>query len=167
MLLLTVLTTGSTTLKCIILIDLLYPKLTIIIIIAIHFRYMHVIGTLSLFSLKTKYIINYFLVGLNLNHLYAEIFSSTHLFFRMYQVRCALRVSSKLNVEIEVTTPEVTTGLGTAIVLGNYGACRPFQILYRNEEVTLKDVVLFRYKRNNLKIKNFTSPKRCQNYFFL
>ncbi|CAG9839560.1 unnamed protein product [Diabrotica balteata] len=62
----------------------------------------------------------------------------------MYQVRCALRVTSKLNVEIEVTTPEVTTGLGTAIVLGNYGACRPFQILYRNEEVTLKDVVLFR-----------------------
>lgn len=62
----------------------------------------------------------------------------------MYQVRCSLRVSSKLSVNVEVTTPEVTTGLGTAIVLGNYGACRPFQILYRNEEVTLKDVVLFR-----------------------
>lgn len=62
----------------------------------------------------------------------------------MYQVRCSLRASAKLSVEIEVTTPEVTTGLGTAIVLGNYGACRPFQILYRNEEVTLKDVVLFR-----------------------
>ncbi|CAH1098997.1 unnamed protein product [Psylliodes chrysocephalus] len=72
-------------------------------------------------------------------------FYNVDLFQRgMYQVRCALRVSSKLNVEIEVTTPEVTTGLGTAIVLGNYGACRPFQILYRNEEVTLKDVVLFR-----------------------
>uniref|UniRef100_A0A6P7G7V1 Protein FAM135A-like isoform X1 n=3 Tax=Diabrotica virgifera virgifera TaxID=50390 RepID=A0A6P7G7V1_DIAVI len=72
-------------------------------------------------------------------------FYNVDLFQRgMYQVRCALRVTSKLNVEIEVTTPEVTTGLGTAIVLGNYGACRPFQILYRNEEVTLKDVVLFR-----------------------
>ncbi|CAG9855868.1 unnamed protein product [Phyllotreta striolata] len=72
-------------------------------------------------------------------------FYNVDLFQRgMYQVRCALRVASKLNVEIEVTTPEVTTGLGTAIVLGNYGACRPFQILYRNEEVTLKDVVLFR-----------------------
>ncbi|XP_074025600.1 protein FAM135A isoform X3 [Leptinotarsa decemlineata] len=72
-------------------------------------------------------------------------FYNVDLFQRgMYQVRCSLRVSSKLNVEIEVTTPEVTTGLGSAIVLGNYGACRPFQILYRNEEVTLKDVVLFR-----------------------
>ncbi|XP_057654549.1 protein FAM135A isoform X1 [Diorhabda carinulata] len=72
-------------------------------------------------------------------------FYNVDLFQRgMYQVRCALRVTSKFNVEIEVTTPEVTTGLGTAIVLGNYGACRPFQILYRNEEVTLKDVVLFR-----------------------
>lgn len=66
------------------------------------------------------------------------------LFCRMYQVRCSLRASSKLSVEIEVTTPEITTGLGTAIVLGNYGGCRPFQILYKNEEVTLKDVVLFR-----------------------
>ncbi|KAJ8977876.1 hypothetical protein NQ317_016146 [Molorchus minor] len=33
---------------------------------------------------------------------------------------------------------------GNSKCLGNYGACRPFQILYRNEEVTLKDVVLFR-----------------------
>ncbi|KAG5900639.1 hypothetical protein JTB14_005915 [Gonioctena quinquepunctata] len=72
-------------------------------------------------------------------------FYNVDLFQRgMYQVRCSLRVSSKLNVEIEVTTPEITTGLGSAIVLGNYGACRPIQILYRNEEVTLKDVVLFR-----------------------
>nr|CAH7732551.1 unnamed protein product [Callosobruchus chinensis] len=72
-------------------------------------------------------------------------FYNVDLFQRgMYQVRCALRVTSKLSVEVEVTTPEVTTGLGTAIVLGSYGACRPFQILYRNEEVTLKDVVLFR-----------------------
>jgi hypothetical protein len=74
---------------------------------------------------------------------------------RMYQVRCSLRVSSKLSVEVEVTTPEVSAGLGTAIVLGNYGACRPFQILYRNEEVSLKDVVLFRCHMlvdgNNLK----------------
>ncbi|KAJ8919771.1 hypothetical protein NQ315_006300 [Exocentrus adspersus] len=83
-------------------------------------------------------------------------FYNVDLFQRgMYQVRCSLRVSSKLSVNVEVTTPEVTTGLGTAIVLGNYGACRPFQILYRNEEVTLKDVVLFRCHMlvdgNNLK----------------
>lgn len=62
----------------------------------------------------------------------------------MYQIRCSLRASSKLSVEIEVTTPEITAGLGTAIVLGNYGACRPFKVLYRNEEVLLKDVILFR-----------------------
>jgi hypothetical protein len=83
-------------------------------------------------------------------------FYNVDLFQRgMYQVRCSLRVSSKLSVEVEVTTPEVSAGLGTAIVLGNYGACRPFQILYRNEEVSLKDVVLFRCHMlvdgNNLK----------------
>ncbi|XP_060519981.1 protein FAM135A [Cylas formicarius] len=72
-------------------------------------------------------------------------FYNVDLFQRgMYQVRCSLRVSSKLGVEVEVATPEITTGLGSATVLGSYGACRPFQILYRNEEVSLKDVVLFR-----------------------
>ncbi|XP_030754590.1 protein FAM135A isoform X2 [Sitophilus oryzae] len=72
-------------------------------------------------------------------------FYNVDLFQRgMYQIRCSLRVSAKLGAEVEVATPEVTTGLGSAIVLGNYGACRPFQILYRNEEVPLKDVLLFR-----------------------
>ncbi|KAF7269429.1 hypothetical protein GWI33_017533 [Rhynchophorus ferrugineus] len=72
-------------------------------------------------------------------------FYNVDLFQRgMYQIRCSLRVAAKLGAEVEVATPEVTTGLGSAIVLGNYGACRPFQILYRNEEVALKDVVLFR-----------------------
>lgn len=73
----------------------------------------------------------------------------------MYQVRCSLRVSSKLCVEVEVTTPEVNAGLGSGLVLGNYGACRPFQILYRNEEIGLRDVILFRchmlVDSNNLK----------------
>ncbi|KAK9871472.1 hypothetical protein WA026_012846 [Henosepilachna vigintioctopunctata] len=72
-------------------------------------------------------------------------FYNVDLFQRgMYQVRCSLRVSSKWTTQIEVTTPEVNAGLGSAIVLGNYGSCRPFQILYRNEEVTLKDVILLR-----------------------
>lgn len=82
-------------------------------------------------------------VTMNLSHK-NNIVNFVNFSYRMYQVRCSLRASAKLSVEIEVTTPEVTTGLGSAIVLGNYGACRPFQILYRNEEVTLKDVVLFR-----------------------
>lgn len=56
-----------------------------------------------------------------------------------------MRVSAKLGAEVEVATPEVTTGLGSAVVLGNYGACKPFRILYRNEEISLKDVVLFRW----------------------
>ncbi|CAG9768138.1 unnamed protein product [Ceutorhynchus assimilis] len=72
-------------------------------------------------------------------------FYNVDLFQRgVYQIRCSLRVSAKLGAEVEVATPEVTTGLGSAIVLGNYGACRPFKILYRNEEISLKDVVLFR-----------------------
>ncbi|ENN71430.1 hypothetical protein YQE_11849, partial [Dendroctonus ponderosae] len=72
-------------------------------------------------------------------------FYNVDLFQRgIYQIRCSLRVSAKLGAEVEVATPEVTTGLGSAVVLGNYGACKPFRILYRNEEISLKDVVLFR-----------------------
>ncbi|XP_050315543.1 protein FAM135A [Anthonomus grandis grandis] len=72
-------------------------------------------------------------------------FYNVDLFQRgIYQVRCSLRVSAKLGAEVEVATPEITTGLGSAVVLGHYGSCRPFKILYRNEEVSLKDVVLFR-----------------------
>lgn len=59
---------------------------------------------------------------------------------RIYQIRCSLRVLSKLNVEIEVTTPD----FNSAVILGSCGACRPFQILYRNEEISLRNVVLFR-----------------------
>lgn len=55
-------------------------------------------------------------------------------------MRCALRVLSKLNVEIEVTTPDINA----AVILGACGACRPFQILYRNEEIPLRNVILFR-----------------------
>ncbi|KAL1502370.1 hypothetical protein ABEB36_007518 [Hypothenemus hampei] len=72
-------------------------------------------------------------------------FYNVDLFQRgMYQVRCSLRVSAKLGAEVEVAIPDKTTGLGYARVLGNYGACKPFNILYRNEEISLKDVILFR-----------------------
>ncbi|XP_066139459.1 protein FAM135A [Euwallacea fornicatus] len=72
-------------------------------------------------------------------------FYNVDLFQRgIYQIRCSLRVASKMVAEVEVATPDVTTGLGSAVVLGNYGACKPFKILYRNEEIPLKDVVLFR-----------------------
>lgn len=51
-----------------------------------------------------------------------------------------MRVLSKLNVEIEVTTPD----FNSAVILGSYGSSRPFHIFYRNEEVALRNVVLFR-----------------------
>lgn len=68
----------------------------------------------------------------------------TTLKYSLYQVRCGLRVPPKQPVQIEVSIPETGKGIGTASVLGNGGACRPFQILYRNEEVTLQDIILFR-----------------------
>ncbi|XP_044749624.1 protein FAM135A [Coccinella septempunctata] len=83
-------------------------------------------------------------------------FYNVDLFQRgMYQVRCSLRVTSKFTSEIEILTPEIATSLGSGVIIGTYGASRPFQILYRNEEVTLKDVVMFRchilIDGNNLK----------------
>lgn len=63
---------------------------------------------------------------------------------RLYQVRCGLRVPPKQPIQIEVSIPETGKSGETANVLGNGGACRPFQILYRNEEVILQDVILFR-----------------------
>lgn len=50
----------------------------------------------------------------------------------------------KQPVQTEVSIPESGKTLGSASVLGNGGACRPFQILYRNEEVSLQDMILFR-----------------------
>lgn len=41
---------------------------------------------------------------------------------------------------MEVMTPD----FNSAIVLGSCGACRPFQILYRNEEISLRNIILFR-----------------------
>lgn len=62
----------------------------------------------------------------------------------MYQVRSSLRVTSKFTTEIEILTSETATSLGSGVIVGSYGASKPFQILYRNEEVNLKDVVKFR-----------------------
>jgi hypothetical protein len=64
------------------------------------------------------------------------------LFFRLYQVRCSLKVTPRLPVQVETCIPE-TTAPGPCIV-GGCGASRVFQILYRNEEVSLRDVIMFR-----------------------
>ncbi|XP_061401055.1 protein FAM135A-like [Musca vetustissima] len=122
-------------------------------------------------------------------------FFNVDLFQRgLYQVRCSLRVSPRLPVQIETTIPETTANgqpavqpialangagngdannangldnnqqqhqqqqqpsdipplpnnvhnLASASIINGAGASRVFQILYRNEEVTLRDVIYFR-----------------------
>lgn len=53
-------------------------------------------------------------------------------------------MSPRLPVQVETCIPE-TTGTGpSATIIGGSGASRIFQILYRNEEILLKDVIIFR-----------------------
>ncbi|CAG4946954.1 unnamed protein product [Parnassius apollo] len=71
------------------------------------------------------------------------------IFHRLYQIRVGLRVSPKLPVQIEtsVSSGNATgrSGRPTANAsLGGLAASRAFQIMYRNEEVTLRDIVQFR-----------------------
>ncbi|GBP23985.1 Protein FAM135A, partial [Eumeta japonica] len=60
---------------------------------------------------------------------------------KLYQVRVGLRVSPKVPVHIEASVSGRRPALA---LLGGLAASRPFQIMYRNEEVTLRDVVHFR-----------------------
>lgn len=69
------------------------------------------------------------------------------LFCRLYQVRCSLKVSpGKLPIQIETCIPDQSAqNLQTGpCVINNAGASKVFQILYRNEEVALRDVIMFR-----------------------
>ncbi|KAI8426082.1 hypothetical protein MSG28_005041 [Choristoneura fumiferana] len=78
-------------------------------------------------------------------------FYNVDLFQRgLYQVRVGLRVSPKVPVHIEAS---VSSGNGAArtgrpaanaSLVGGLAASRAFQIMYRNEEVTLRDIVHFR-----------------------
>ncbi|CAH0584446.1 unnamed protein product [Chrysodeixis includens] len=78
-------------------------------------------------------------------------FYNVDLFQRgLYQVRVGLRVSPKVPVHIEAS---VSSGNGAArtgrpaanaSLISGLGASRAFQIMYRNEEVTLRDIVHFR-----------------------
>ncbi|KAL7049981.1 hypothetical protein ACKWTF_003928 [Chironomus riparius] len=75
-------------------------------------------------------------------------FYNVDLFQRgLYQVRCSLKVSpGKLPIQLETCIPEQnanTTPTGPCIINGA-GASKVFQILYRNEEVSLRDVIMFR-----------------------
>lgn len=57
----------------------------------------------------------------------------------LYQLKCYLKVLPKiLPVQFETTIGE------DSFPGQNYGTSRIFQILYRNEEVLLRDVIMFR-----------------------
>ncbi|KAL4711463.1 hypothetical protein ACJJTC_005587 [Scirpophaga incertulas] len=68
----------------------------------------------------------------------------------LYQVRVGLRVSPKVPVHIEASVSSGTGAARTgrpaanASLVGGLAASRAFQIMYRNEEVTLRDIVHFR-----------------------
>ncbi|XP_013172553.1 PREDICTED: uncharacterized protein LOC106121427 isoform X1 [Papilio xuthus] len=77
-------------------------------------------------------------------------FYNVDLFQRgLYQIRVGLRVSPKVPVHIETS---VSSGNGAAragrpsanAALGGLAASRAFQIMYRNEEITLRDIIQFR-----------------------
>lgn len=66
---------------------------------------------------------------------------------RFYQVRCSLRVSPRISVQIEASVLEsLNKEITSATVIRGAGTSKIFQILYRNEEVILRDTVLFRVR---------------------
>ncbi|XP_075978475.1 protein FAM135B isoform X2 [Anticarsia gemmatalis] len=78
-------------------------------------------------------------------------FYNVDLFQRgLYQVRVGLRVSPKVPVHIEASIssgsapPRSGRQAAAASLIGGLAASRAFQIMYRNEEVTLRDTVHFR-----------------------
>lgn len=67
--------------------------------------------------------------------------------FRFYQVRCSLRVSPRLSLQIETSVLDSSTkDAASATVIRGAGTSKIFQILYRNEEVILRDTILFRVR---------------------
>lgn len=66
---------------------------------------------------------------------------------RLYQVRCSLKVSpGKLPIQIETCIPDQNANNQTTgpCIINGAGVSKVFQILYRNEEVSLRDVIMFR-----------------------
>lgn len=75
------------------------------------------------------------------------ITSSFYLNFRLYQIRCSLRASSRLPIQVETCIPEASSNaFPSACIVGGtgHGGTHVFQILYRNEEVSLKESIIFR-----------------------
>lgn len=74
-----------------------------------------------------------------------DLFSSSSC--RLYQVRCSLKVSpGKLPIQIETCIPDQNANNQTTgpCIINGAGVSKVFQILYRNEEVSLRDVIMFR-----------------------
>ncbi|KAG4079196.1 hypothetical protein HA402_015852 [Bradysia odoriphaga] len=73
-------------------------------------------------------------------------FYNVDLFQRgLYQIRCSLRASSRLPIQVETCIPEApSTAFPSASIVNGTGATHVFQILYRNEEVSLKEAIIFR-----------------------
>lgn len=96
------------------------------------------------FHFTGKHFCPFITINLMTNHSY-WILSFSHC--RLYQVRCSLKVSpGKLPIQIETCIPDQNAqNLQTGpCVINNAGASKIFQILYRNEEVALRDVIMFR-----------------------
>ena len=63
------------------------------------------------------------------------------------------------------TTTSATAHGPSACIIGTSGASRVFQILYRNEEVSLRDVIMFRaHLLGELYIKIVLTLKRIKLY---
>lgn len=64
---------------------------------------------------------------------------------RFYQLRCSLKVSPRLPIQVETTILECPNKeLTSASVVRSAGTSKIFTILYRNEEILLRDTVNFR-----------------------
>lgn len=62
-------------------------------------------------------------------------------------MRCSLRISPRISVQIETSVLDCSTkDLASATVIRGAGTSKIFQILYRNEEVILRDTILFRVR---------------------
>lgn len=69
-------------------------------------------------------------------------------------MRCSLRVAPRLSAQIETSVVDDDTDdtgnnkeiTSSATVIRDAGTSRIFQILYRNEEVVLRDTILFRVR---------------------
>ena len=74
-------------------------------------------------------------------------FYNVDLFQRgFYQIRCSLKTSSKVPSKVEVSLPRTKKSdlIFPPSIINGIAVSKTFQILYRNEEVSLDDVIHYR-----------------------